>query len=219
LIGKLIYLTVTRPDRTFVIGVLSRFMHQPEFHWLAVIRVLAYIKSCPGKRLVYRKHGYVRISGYSDSGYIGDREDRKSTTGYCTFVRGNLVTWRSKKHDVVPHSSAEAEYRIMTHTACEIVWLKNLLMKLDFRQPRPMPMHYDNQSAIYIAQNFVFHERTKHIEIDSHFVKDAWTKKVVTFQFTPSSKQLVDLLNKAASLQVFYNLCNKLGMLDLYALA
>jgi len=78
-------------------------------------------------------------------------------------------------------------------------------------------MYFDNQSAIYIAQNPVFHEKIKHIEIECYFVKDAWTKKVVTFQFTLSSKQLVDLLTKAASPQVFSNLCNKLGMLDLYA--
>ena len=73
-------------------------MRQPrETHWLVAMRVLAYIKSCPGKWLVYRKHGDVHISEYSDSGYAGDRGDRKSTTGYCIFVGENLVTWRSKK--------------------------------------------------------------------------------------------------------------------------
>ena len=74
-----------------------------------------------------------------------------------------------------------------------------------------MPIHCDNQSAVYIAQKPVFHERTKHIKVDSYFVRDAWTKKVVMLQFTPSSKQLADLLTKAASSQMFSNLCNKLG--------
>ena len=89
---------MTRPDITFVVRVLSRFMHQPrETHWLAVMRVLAYIKRCSGKGLVYRKYRHVHIFGYSDSGYASDRGDMKSTTGYCTFVGENLVTWRSKK--------------------------------------------------------------------------------------------------------------------------
>ena len=86
-------------------------------------------------------------------------------------------------------------------------------MELGFRQPRPMPIYCDNQSAIYIAHNFAFHEKPKHIEIDCHFVRDAKTKKVVMFQFTPSSKQLADLLTTATSAEVFSDLCNKLGML------
>jgi len=180
------------------------------------MRVLVYTKSCPEKGLVYRKHRHVHISGYSDSGYAGDRGDRKSISGYCTFVGGKLVTWRRKKQDVSP-SSAEVEYRVLAHTSCEMVWLKNSLIELGFRQHEPMSMHCDNQSAICIAQNLVFHERTKHIEIDCHFVRDAWTKKVVMFQFTPSLKQLADLFTKAASLQVFSNLCNKLSVLDVYA--
>jgi len=92
----------------------------------------------------------------------------------------------------VSRSSAEAECRAMAHTACEIVWLKNLLIELGFKQPIPMSMHCDNQHVIYVAQNPVFHERTKHIEVNNHFVRDAWTTKVVMFQFTPSSKQLAD---------------------------
>jgi len=143
LIGELIYLTVTRPNITFVVGVRSRFMHQPrETHWLAAMRVLVCIKSGPKKGLVYRKHRHVHISGYSDSGYVGDREDRKSTTGYCIFVGENLATWRSKKQDV-SLSSVETEYRAMAHT-CEMMWLKNLLMELGFRQHEPMPIHCDN---------------------------------------------------------------------------
>jgi len=109
------------------------------------MRVLTYIKSCPGKGLAYKKYEHVRNSGYSYSRYAGDRED-KSTTSYCTFVGRNLVTWRSKKQDIMSRSSAEAEYRDMAHTVCEMVLLKNLLMELDFRQPGPMPMHCDNQS-------------------------------------------------------------------------
>jgi len=117
LIEKLIYLTVTRPDIIFAVGALSKFMHQPkEVHWTSPLRVLVYVKSSPGKCLLYKKHGHVCIFGYSDSGYASNKGDRKSTTGYCTFVGGNLVTW-SKKQDVSKFS-AEAEYRTMAHTTC-----------------------------------------------------------------------------------------------------
>ena len=104
----------------------------------------------------------------------------------------------------------------MTHTTCEMIWLKNLL-EFGFRHLGPMPIFCDNQSAIYIAQNQKFHERTKHIEVDCHLVRNAWTKKVVSLPFTPSSKQLSDLLIKAASLKVFSILCSKLRMVDIYA--
>jgi len=192
-------------------------MYQPrEAHWSVALRILAYLKSCPEKGLAYKKHEHVHISVYSESGYAGDRGYRKPITVYCTFIEGNLVIWRSKKLDVVSRSSAEGEYRAMTHTACETGWLKNLLIELDFRQSGSTRMHYNNQSDIYIAQNHVFDERTKHIEANCHFVRDDWTK-VITFQFTTSSKQLADLLTKTVSLQVFSNLCNKLDMLDIYA--
>ena len=148
LIEKFIYLTVTRPDITFAVGVLCRFMHQPrEVHWTTAMRILPYIKSSPEKDLLYKKYGHVRIFGYSDSGYTGDKGNRKSTTGYCTFVGGNLVTWRSKKQDV-SRSSVVADYIAMAHTACEIMWLKNLLLELGLRQSVLMPMFCDNESAI-----------------------------------------------------------------------
>ena len=138
LIEKLIYFIITRPDITFVVGVLSRFMHQSrEAHWTVTLKILVYVKSSPEKGLLYKKYGHVRISGYSDSSYAGDKGDRKSTTGYCTFVGENFVTWRSKKQDVISRFSAETEYRVMAHTACEMIWLKNIIMELDFKQSGP----------------------------------------------------------------------------------
>jgi len=105
----------------------------------------------------------------------------------------------------------------MAHTVCEMMWLKNLIMEFGFRQRGPMPMHCGNQSTIYIDQNLVFHERTKHIEINYHLIRDALTKKVVSLSFTPSSKHLAYLFTKAASPHVFSNLCSKLCMIDIYA--
>jgi len=135
------------------------------------LRILAYIKSSPRKDLLYKKHEHVRIFSYSDSGYAGDKGDKKSTTGYCIFVGGNRVTWRSKKQDV-SRSSAMVEYRTMARTTCEMVWVKNLLLEFGFRHLDLILMFCDNQSAIYIAQNQEFYEKTKHTEADCHLVRD-----------------------------------------------
>ena len=95
-------------------GLLSQFIHESrQIHWQRALLVLAYIKNSPGKDLIYNKHGHLQIKAYSDSGYIGDRGDRKSTSGYYTYVGGNLVTWRSKKQTVVSRSNAEVEYKAM----------------------------------------------------------------------------------------------------------
>ncbi|CAJ2642525.1 unnamed protein product [Trifolium pratense] len=111
MVGKLIYLTHTRPDISYAVSVVSQFMHNPsEQHMSAVNRILAYLKSSPGKGILFSRHGHLAIVGYTDSDFAGSKLDRKSTSGYLSFVGGNLVTWRSKKQKVVSLSSAEGSY-------------------------------------------------------------------------------------------------------------
>ena len=218
LLGKLIYLTVTRPDITYAVSVLSQFMHEPRMvHWEGALRVLAYIKRSPSKGLIYRRHDHLRIEAYSDAGYAGDKGDRKSTTGYCTYVGGNLVTWRSRKQKVVSCSSAEAEYRAMAATAREMVWLQSFVQDLGITTPMPMPMHCDNQAAIFIAGNLAFHERTKHIEIDCHFIRDKVLMGVISTPHVSSSDQIVDIFTKSIIGVSYDCLGSKLGMFDLYS--
>ena len=148
-------------------------MHEPRMvHWEGALRVLAYIKRALGKGLIYRRHDHLRIEAYSDAGYVGDKGDRKSTTRYCTYVGGNLVTWHSRKQKAVSCSSAEAEYRAMAATTREMVWLQSLVQYLGITTPMHMSMHCDNQATIFIVGNLNFHERTKHIEINCHFIRD-----------------------------------------------
>ena len=108
----------------------------------------------------------------TDSDWAGNQTDRRSTSGYFTFVEGNLVTWRSKKQNVVSRSNAESEYRIMTQSASEIIWIYQLLDEVGLKTSVPTKLWCDNQVAPHIASNPVFHERTKHIEIDCHFVRE-----------------------------------------------
>ncbi|KAL0286146.1 UNVERIFIED_CONTAM: Retrovirus-related Pol polyprotein from transposon RE2 [Sesamum angustifolium] len=207
-----------RPDISFAIGLVSQFMDKPRsVHWETAQRILKYIKASSGKGLLFKRHGHVKIEAYSDADYAGAKDDRKSTSGYCTYVGENLVTWRSKKQNTVARSSVEAEYRAMAHITSEILWLKNLLKELGFMYDDPVPMHCDNQATIHISNNPIFHERTKHIDVDCHFVREAVMSQKICTPFTPSSEQRADIFTKALGGKQFDVLCNKLGMIDIFA--
>uniref|UniRef100_A0A2N9HHL8 Integrase catalytic domain-containing protein n=1 Tax=Fagus sylvatica TaxID=28930 RepID=A0A2N9HHL8_FAGSY len=218
LVGKLIYLTITRPDISYAVSIVSQFMTNPRVpHMNAVIRILKYLKNAPGRGLFYRSSGHLRIEGYTDADWAGSPSDRKSTTGYCTFIGGNLVTWRSKKQSVVARSSAEAEYRAMAHTTCELTWLRTVLQEFGLLTQGPTPLYCDNQAAIHIASNPVFHERTKHIEVDCHFVRSKVESKDIITPFVPSGSQLADIFTKALPKNAIDSICSKLGVIDIYS--
>ncbi|KAM2405008.1 hypothetical protein ACFXTH_032271 [Malus domestica] len=131
LVGKLIYLTITRPDISHSVIIASQFMHSPTIEHLNLVkRILRYLKGSVGRGMLMAKNDNTQIMGYCNADWAGNTLDRKSTTGYCTFVGGNLVTWKSKKQTVIARSNAEAEYRAMASTACELIWLKGLLCDL-----------------------------------------------------------------------------------------
>ena len=121
-----------------------------------------------------------------DADYAGSIVDRRSTIGYCMFLGGNLVTWRSKKQNVVPRSSAEAEFIAMAQGVCELLWMKVILDDLKIKYEALMGLVCDNKSAISIAHNLVQHDRTKHIEIDRHFIKEKLDNGLMATEYIPS---------------------------------
>ncbi|XP_058099004.1 uncharacterized mitochondrial protein AtMg00810-like [Magnolia sinica] len=218
LVGRLIYLTITRPNLSFAVGVVSQFMQAPHTsHLTTVYRILRYLKSAPGLGLRFQLHSHLHLSGYSDADCAGSTFDCRSTSGFCTFLGGNLITWKSKKQPVVAQSSAEAEYRAMAHATCELVWLRNLLEELGYPPSGPIPLHCDNQAAIHIARNPVFHERTKHIEVDCHFIREKVASKEIVTPFVRSGDQLADVLTKSLSRDALHRVRDKLGMINIYA--
>ncbi|BBG92487.1 transposable element gene, partial [Prunus dulcis] len=172
LVGALQYLTWTRPEIAFSVNQVCQHMHAPRTpHLSAVKRILRYLKGTPAHGLLLRK-GNLNLTAYSDADWAGCPIDRRSTTGYCIFFGQNLVSWSSKKQASVARSSTESEYRSLAHTASEIFWICSLLKEIHFYLDKHPLILCDNTSAIALASNPIFHARTKHIEIDYHYICD-----------------------------------------------
>ncbi|XP_058217465.1 uncharacterized mitochondrial protein AtMg00810-like [Rhododendron vialii] len=172
LVGSLQYLTLTRLDISFPVNVVCQHMHQPKMsHYGAVKRILRYIKGTITQGLHFTA-GSVALTAFVDADWVGDPVDRRSTTGYAIFLGSNLVSWCAKKQHTVARSSTEAEYRAMAHTAADLVWIQQLLTELKVPISPPHVLWCDNRFAIALANNPVFHARTKHIELDYHFIRE-----------------------------------------------
>ena len=132
----------------------------------AMYRILRYLKMTPEKGLLYKKTEHRDVQVFSDADWVGDARDRRSIIGYCSYVWGNLVTWKSKKQPVVLRSSTEAKFRALALGICEEMWIRRLLSELGVTVEKPMKLFCDYQAAIRIAKNPVHHDKTKHIEIN-----------------------------------------------------
>ncbi|KAJ9678037.1 hypothetical protein PVL29_022810 [Vitis rotundifolia] len=217
-VGKLNYLTVTRPDIAYAVSVVSQFTLAPTVkHWAALEQILCYLKKTPGLGILHSSQGHTRIECFSDADWAGSKFDRRSTIGYCVFFGGNLVAWKSKKQSVVSRSSVESKYRAMAQATCEIIWIHQLLCEVGMKCTMPAKLWCDNQAALHIAVNPIYHETTKHIEVDCHFIREKIEENLVSTGYVRTGKQLGDIFTKALNgTQVEY-FCNKLGMINIYA--
>lgn len=217
MVGKLIYLSHTRPDIAFAVSVVSQHMNSPrEKHLQMVYKILRYLKSTPGQGLFFKKGEKSTIEVYTDADWAGCIEDRKSTSGYCTFVWGNLVTWKSKKQKVVARSSAEAELRALAKGVCEGLWIRRVLEEIQITVEPPIKLYCDNKAALNIAQNPIQHERIKHVEVDRHFIKENVENEVICLTYIPTKLQPADILTKGLPRQIFEDCISKLDMINIY---
>ncbi|GJQ99145.1 retrovirus-related pol polyprotein from transposon TNT 1-94 [Tanacetum coccineum] len=215
LVGSLRYLTSTRPDLSYSVGVVSRFMENPKYaHWKALKRILRYVKGTESLGLFYSSSKEYTLTGYSDSDWHGDVDDRKSTSGYVFFMGKTAFTWASKKQPIVALSTCEAEYVAASWTVCHAIWLRNLLRELQNPQHGPTEVKVDNKSAIELARNPVHHERSKHIDVRFHFIREHIRNRDVQLTHVMSRDQAADIFTKALPAELF-NLCKqKMGMKD-----
>ncbi|KAL4029945.1 hypothetical protein IC575_008173 [Cucumis melo] len=213
LVGSLIYLTVTRPDIAYAVHIVSQFMAAPRtIHFTAVLRILRYVKGTLGHGLQFSSQSSLVLSGYSDADWAGDPTDRRSTTGYCFYLGDSLISWRSKKQSVVSRSSTESEYRALADATAELLWLRWLLADMGVPQQGPTLLHCDNRSAIQIAHNDVFHERTKHIENDCHFIRHHLLSHTLLLQSISTTEQPADIFTKALPSTRFNQIRTKLKL-------
>ncbi|XP_070007618.1 uncharacterized mitochondrial protein AtMg00810-like [Nicotiana sylvestris] len=184
LVGRLSYLIMTRPDIAFVIQVLSQYMHAPKtFHMKVARRVVKYIKSTPGLGLFMPTGSCNKLIVYCDSDWGACVESRRSIIGYVVKFGDVVIFWKLKKQGTISRSSTEAEFRSMTTTVAEIMWLFGLFKELlGVDIALHVPLHYDSKAAIQIAAYLFFPKRTKHIDIDCHFVREKLVQGLIQTQ-------------------------------------
>ncbi|XP_057450879.1 uncharacterized mitochondrial protein AtMg00810-like [Lotus japonicus] len=197
LAGALQYLTFTRPDISYAVQQVCLHMHAPHTeHMLALKRVLRYVRGT----LTYGLHLYpspiAKLVSYTDADWGGCPDTRRSTSGYCVFLGDNLISWSSKRQPTLSRSSAEAKYRGVANVVSESCWIRNLLLELHFPLSHATLVHCDNVSAIYLSGNPVHHQRTKHIEMDIHFVREKVARGQARILHVPSRHQIADIFTK-----------------------
>jgi len=204
LTGALQYLTFTRPDIAYAVQQVCLHMHDPrEPHLAALKHILWYICGTLHLSLLLRPSTQSDLLVYSDADWAGCPDTRKSTSGYAVFLGDNLVSWSSKRQNAVSRSSAEAEYRAVANVVAEVSWLRQLLVELHVPLRRTALVYCDNISTVYMSSNPVQHQRTKHVEIDLHFVRERVATGDVRVLHVPTSSQYADIFTKGLPSSVF----------------
>ncbi|GAA0172664.1 transmembrane signal receptor [Lithospermum erythrorhizon] len=197
LVGRLLYLLFTRPDLSFAVHILSQFLREPrQDYWSTALRVVKYLKGSPGQGILLGAESNLKL---------------------FVFLGNSPVSWKSKKQETVSRSSAEAEYRSMVVITCELKWLKGLLASFGVDHSQSMELFCDSQSALHLAHNPVFHERTKHIGIDCHFLRDVVLEGIIRMTYVSTTNQLADIFTKVLGRREFEFLLRNLNILDLHA--
>lgn len=198
LIGSLMYLaTATRPDICYALGMVSRYMEHPKaIHVNAAKRIIRYIKGTLDHGILYNNSNAYCLNGFSDSDYAGNLDTRRSTTGYAFFIDTGIISWCSQGQKCVTLSTTEAEYVAGAEASKELIWLKRLLNELMPGKFDNATLFIDNQSAIRLVKNPEYHRRTKHIDVDYHYIREKFSEGRFKLEYIPSQQQLADGLTK-----------------------
>ncbi|CAJ2652613.1 unnamed protein product [Trifolium pratense] len=217
MIGCLMYLLETRPDLTYSVCLAARYMDKPtEMHVIAVKRIMRYLKGTMSYGILYKSTDgeNVTLVGWTDSDYARDYDDRKSTSGYVFSIGTSAISWSSKKQPIVTLSTTEAEFIAAASSACQGIWLRNVLKQLRQEQVTCTTIYCDNSSSIKLSKNPVMHGRSKHIDVRYHFLRDLNNDGVIELNQFRTSKQIAYIMTKALKVDTFCKLREGLGICD-----
>lgn len=213
LAGKLQNLTLTRPDLQFAVNYICQKMHAPtENDFQLLKRVLRYVRGTTSLGISFSSTTDSSAKAYSDSDWGGCPDTRRSTGGFCTFLGSNLISWSAQKQQSVSRSSTEAEYRTLSDTTAEIVWLINILTEIGIPISSPPELFCDNLSAVYLSATPAMHKKSKHFEVDFHFVREKVALGKLIVHHIPGVHQLADIFTKSLPVKSFQELRVKLGV-------
>nr|GEY90361.1 ribonuclease H-like domain, reverse transcriptase, RNA-dependent DNA polymerase [Tanacetum cinerariifolium] len=216
IIGCLRYLIHTRPDLSYSVGLLSRFMQEPrEQHMKAIRQVLRYVKGTKDYGITYKHNGGNKIHGFSDSSYGVNTQEGKGTTGIIFYYGESPISWSTQKQATVALSSCESEFIVATAAVTQALWLKRLLSELTHSQEEKITIQVDNKSAIALMKNTMFHGRIKHNDTKYHFIRECVERENIQVEFVNGEYQKADILTKALPKIKFLTLRHLIGLKDL----
>ncbi|KAG7594051.1 Integrase catalytic core [Arabidopsis thaliana x Arabidopsis arenosa] len=216
-VGCFRYLLHTRPDLSYCVGILSRYMQSPrETHAVAMKQCLRYLKGTTTLGLVYNRcESIPKIVGYSDSSHNVDPDDGRSTAGYVFYLGESPISWRSQKQETVAMSSCEAEFMGGTEAAKQAIWLQDILSEITGNVCEKVMIKIDNRSAIALTRNPVFHGRSKHIHRRYQFIRECVENGLIEVEHVPGNEQRADILTKALGRIKFKEIRDLIGVQDL----
>jgi len=213
MIGSLMYLTNTKPNICFAVNTLSQYMVEPRrVHWIAAKHILRYLKGTVDYGLRYTTDHEINLQGYTDADWAGSVTDRKSTSRCCFNLGSTVISWLNRKQSSVALSTAEAEYMAACLASGEAVWLHKMISGLFDQVVDVTCIWCDNQSRIKMTENPVFHDRTKHIEIKYHYIRDMVEKGAIKLQYIATDEQTADVFTKPLSRVKLEHFRDKLGV-------
>jgi hypothetical protein len=215
-VGSLIYLvTCTRPDIAVAVSEVSKYLENPGIeHWKAVKRILRYLKGTVDYGLKYKRKGSNKIlfESYCDANWGGDLDDRRSTTGFIVKMNDCLISWKTKRQSTVAKSTTEAEYMSLNHAAQSVMFFRKFANELGFRQKEPTKVYEDNQGCIILANNNMKTERSKHIDIQYHYIRELVEGQHIIIEYKSTDRMIADIMTKGLSRDKHKQFCVGMGL-------